>query len=220
MGAGGQRLVVVERPGQGGEEFVASGTPAPSYQWQVSTDDGTTWDNVSGNVYIGTTTANLTIANATTAQLGYQYQAVITNFAGNVTSTPVPLVVGTSSAQLTWLQNNFTSNQLGNPTIVGDTDDPAGDGIPNLLKYAFNLNPWVDGHPFLPQPTFSAGNLTLTFQDPQTDLTYTVQASPDLLNWRTTGVTQTNDFTNGTATASYAIPTNTPAFPRIVVVPL
>jgi hypothetical protein len=194
----------------------AIGGPAPSYQWQVSTDGGNTWNNVSGNLYAGTTTANLTINNATTTQLGYQYQAVLTNPAGTITTTPVPLVVGTSNAKITWLQNNFTSVQLGKPNIVGDTAEPASDGIPNLLKYAFNLNPWVDGHPFLPQPTLSAGNLTLSFQAPQSDLTYTVQASTDLLNWSATGVTQTNDPTNGSVMASFSLPGNAPAFLQIV----
>ena len=27
---------------------VASGSPAPTYQWQISTDTGTSWNNVSG----------------------------------------------------------------------------------------------------------------------------------------------------------------------------
>ncbi len=198
----------------------ASGIPAPSYQWQVSTDGGNTWNNVSGNIYAGATTANLTITNATTAQLGYQYQAVLTNFAGTTTTAPVPLVVGTSNAQLTWLQNNFTSAQLGQPFIVGDAADPAGDGIPNLLKYAFNLNPWVEGHPFLPQPVFAAGNLTLTFPAPQTDINYTVEASPDLINWSTAGVTQTSDAGNGTVTGSYGLTGSGPVFLQIMVAPM
>jgi hypothetical protein len=197
----------------------ARGIPAPSYQWQVSMDGGNTWNDVSGNVYAGATTANLTISNATAAQLGYQYQAVLTNYAGTTTTTPVPLVVGTSSAQLTWLQNNFTATQLGNPGIVGDTADPAGDGIPNLLKYAFNLNPWVEGQPLLPQPVFAAGNLTLTFPAPQADLAYIVEASADLVNWSTAGVTQTNNPTNGTVTGSYGLAGAGPVFLQIVVAP-
>ena len=59
----------------------ANGAPTPTYQWEVSTDGGNTWNNVSGPGYAGATTANLTITNATTAQLGYQYQAVATNSA-------------------------------------------------------------------------------------------------------------------------------------------
>jgi len=43
--------------------------------------------------------------------------------------------------------------------------------------------------------------LSLTFPAPQSDLTYTVEASTDLINWSATGVTTQ---TNGTQmTASY-----------------
>jgi hypothetical protein len=194
----------------------ATGTPAPSYQWQVSTDGGNTWNNVSGSAYSGATTGTLTITSPTTAQLGYQYQAVLTNLAGTTITTPVPLVVGTSTAKLTWLQNNFTSVQLGSPAIVGDTATPAGDGIPNLTKYAFNLNPLVNGQSSLPQPTLNNGNLTPSFPAPQSDLTYTVQASPDLLDWSTTGVIQTS---GSPVTATYALPANAPAFLRILISP-
>jgi len=195
----------------------ASGEPAPTYQWQVSTDGGVTWNNVSGNAYAGGTTATLTVNAATTTQLGYQYQVVLSNLAGLTTTTPVPLVVGTSNAKLAWLQNNFSLTQLGLPSVVGDLATPANDGIFNLIKYALNLNPLVNGQSFLPQPTLSAGNLVLVFQAPQSDLSYTVQASTDLSSWSTTGV---NTQVNGTQiTASYAIPGNTPAFLRILVAP-
>jgi hypothetical protein len=196
---------------------VNSNALAPTYQWQVSTDGGGTWNSVSGTPYSGGTTGTLTITSPTAALLGYQYEVVISNPLGSTISAPAPLVVGTSSAKLAWLQNNFTTAQLGNPSLISDMATPANDGIPNLIKYAFNLNPLLDGHPFLPQPTVSAGNLTLTFPAPQADLIYTVQASLDLLNWGTTGVIQTNDPTNGTITAAYPISPSTPAFLRILV---
>jgi hypothetical protein len=193
----------------------ATGVPSPSYQWQVSTDAGNTWSNISGNSYTGATTANLTITNATTSQLGYQFKAAITNSAGTTTTVPVPLVVGTSHAKLSWLHYNFTSAQLGNPRIIGDSSAPAGDSLPNLLKYAFNLSPWVDGHSLLPQPFLSSGNLVLSFQALQSDINYTVQTSTDLITWGTAGVTTQ---TNGSlVTASCATPPNGPVFLQIVV---
>jgi hypothetical protein len=63
----------------------ASGSPTPTYQWQVSTDDGVTWtdlvDTVSctADCYVGATTATLTITNVTAALAGYQYRVVATN---------------------------------------------------------------------------------------------------------------------------------------------
>jgi hypothetical protein len=199
----------------------ANSTVPPSYQWQVSTDGGNTWANLAdGSAYQGTATANLTVSVATVAQLGYEYQAIVTNFAGTATTTPAPLVVGTSNAKLAWLQNIFTTSQLGNPGMVGDLAMPAGDGIPNLLKYAFNLNPLVNGQAALPQPAVSNGSLVLTFAAPQADLAYTVEASPDLVNWSTTGVSQTNDTINGTVTASYGLSGNAPAFLKIAITPV
>jgi subtilisin-like proprotein convertase family protein len=55
----------------------ASGTGA-TYQWQVSTDGGVTWTNVSnGAPYSGATTTTLTIAPATIAMNGYRYRLVV-----------------------------------------------------------------------------------------------------------------------------------------------
>jgi hypothetical protein len=59
----------------------ASGTPAPSVQWQVSADGGTTWVD----------TASSFVASA--ADSGRQYRAVFSNSAGTVTTNPVTLTV-------------------------------------------------------------------------------------------------------------------------------
>jgi len=57
----------------------ASGT-APTYQWQVSTNGGGSWTNISdGAQYTGTTTENLTIINPTLAMVDYQYRNVVGN---------------------------------------------------------------------------------------------------------------------------------------------
>ncbi|MEZ4854530.1 Ig-like domain-containing protein [Flavobacterium sp.] len=49
-----------------------------TYQWQVSTNNGATWTNVTnGGVYSGATTNTLTITGATLAMNGYDYQVLI-----------------------------------------------------------------------------------------------------------------------------------------------
>jgi hypothetical protein len=54
--------------------------------------------------------------------------------------TPLSLpVVQTFSA---WQQANFSVDQLANSTISGYAVMPAGDNIPNLLKFALGLPPW------------------------------------------------------------------------------
>jgi len=72
------------------------GYPAPSYQWQESTDGGSTWTNLSdGNGFSGTGSSNVVISAATTAMSGEQFRAVATNGSGSVTSSPVTLTVAT-----------------------------------------------------------------------------------------------------------------------------
>ena len=47
--------------------FFAPGNPAPTYQWQISTNGGASWANLSnGAPFSGTTTATLAIASAST----------------------------------------------------------------------------------------------------------------------------------------------------------
>jgi hypothetical protein len=41
-----------------------------------------------------------------------------------------------------WREEYF-EGQLDQPEISGPNADPAGDGVPNLLKYALGLDPWI-----------------------------------------------------------------------------
>lgn len=69
----------------------ASGTPAPTYQWQK---DGATLG--------GATSATLTLPNVSSSNAG-SYSVLVSNAAGNVTSTPATLTVtnpGASTARL------------------------------------------------------------------------------------------------------------------------
>jgi rhamnogalacturonyl hydrolase YesR/predicted secreted protein len=198
-----------------GFTVTASGTPAPTFQWQLSTNNGVSWGNLSnGTIYSGTTGTTLTVSNTTTALSGNQYHCVATNIVGSANSTTATLTVNTVSKN-TWLQACFTPAELNNPAISGDTATPANDGISNLLKYAFNLYPWTNAQSLLPQAQTSSGELTLTFQLLRSELSYTVEASTDLLNWTTSGITLQSSGSN--VTASYPVSASQPAFLRIVV---
>ena len=65
----------------------AGGTPTPSVQWQVSVNNGSTWNNISG-----ATSSTYSFAAATTDN-GKQYRAVFTNSVGSATTTPAVLSV-------------------------------------------------------------------------------------------------------------------------------
>jgi subtilisin-like proprotein convertase family protein len=75
----------------------ATGT-ALTYQWQISTNNGVTWSNISdGPQYSGTTTANLTIINVNTGQNGNQFRVIVSGACPpSVTSNAVILVVATT----------------------------------------------------------------------------------------------------------------------------
>jgi hypothetical protein len=97
-GPGGVAPAITQEPsGQGvlAENQVsftaaASGVPAPSVQWQVSTDAGSSWANVAG-----ATSATYSVA-APLNQGGDLYRAVFTNSAGSAVTNPALLDVASS----------------------------------------------------------------------------------------------------------------------------
>ena len=95
-------------------------------------------------------------------------------------------VAGLSRREI-WLQQYFSSAYF-----VSDKADPDGDGISNLMEYAFAFSPLVANPPgsgFQVATAPSGGNtiFTITFRrDPRaTDLTYVLQTSSDLQTWTT-----------------------------------
>jgi subtilase family serine protease len=106
---------------------------------------------------------------------------------GGTGSATLSLLVQTPYAA--WQSTMFTAAELADPAISGDTADPAGDGISNLMKYALNIEPWTSGVAGLPAgsivTTSSGSYLTITYTQviSAIDLTYTVQVSPDLNTW-------------------------------------
>ena len=83
----------------GSASFTVTSNVSASYQWQLSTNGGASWSNVSnGSTYGGATTATLTVSNATAAMNNNQYRAVLAATAGGATSDSAAgiLYVGTS----------------------------------------------------------------------------------------------------------------------------
>jgi hypothetical protein len=82
---------------------------------------------------------------------------------------------------------------FGNPSNVGagaNAASPAGDGIPNLIKYAIGLDPMTPttSDVFLSRSIVEAGGqkylaMTITRSAEAPDINYTVEVSPDLFTW-------------------------------------
>ncbi len=103
-----------------------------------------------------------------------------------------------------WLHWYYTPAQLTNSAISGPLADPDGDGISNLLEYAFNLDPTFNENVYMTHGTGLRGlpvvstapgvggdYLTIEFvrrtASGGADVTYTPQFSDDLINWYDVG---------------------------------
>lgn len=70
------------------------------YQWQFSTNEGISWEDVIDNaIYSGSNSATLNIENLVAGMNGYQYRVVVQNGCSNVTSEAavLNLVIGASA---------------------------------------------------------------------------------------------------------------------------
>ena len=116
-------------------------------------------------------TINLALSNPSgSAALGVQSTAVLT------------LIKSPSSV---WKLACFGAN-ANNPAIAGDAADPDGDGIVNLLEYAYATNPNVaNTNPF--SGTLAGNQFQIHFpRNPSaSDITYVLQASSSLMTWNT-----------------------------------
>jgi hypothetical protein len=110
-----------------------------------------------------------------------------------------------------WRSSNFTAAELTNPAISGDLANPSGDGIPNLMAYAFGINPKVATQSGLPvtgiQNLGGTNYLAISYKEVlyDTDINYTVQVSSDLITWNcgpgyTTPIGLPTDNGDGTET--------------------
>jgi len=105
-----------------------------------------------------------------------------TVYDGALVSTGEVVVEGGFAA---WQAEHFDAEELADLEISGPEANPAGDGIPNLLKYALGLDPHVSSRDALPVSEIAEGELILVYTRPAgiEDVTYTVEVSDDLVNW-------------------------------------
>jgi hypothetical protein len=138
----------------------ASGSPAPTVQWQVSTNGGGSFSDLGGQ-----TSTTLNLASTTVAMNGYQYRAVFTNGCGTATTSAAtltvwaPVVATASTPSPTTGMTPLTVSFLGAAS--------GGDGGP--YTYSWNFG---DGSPASstqnPSHTYNIGGaftVTLTVKD-------------------------------------------------------
>ncbi len=122
----------------------------------------------------------------------YFYRVIAENGGGTSIGNIKTFTIGGSSPFVTWQQLNFGAN-ANNPAIAGPDADPSGDGVPNLLKYAFGLDPLATSQSGVPTVQVTGGQVTLVYPrvTAASDLIYQADWSTDLIDWRSTGFTET-----------------------------
>jgi hypothetical protein len=174
-------------------------------QWTSAPNGGVTvWvssiDGVTGQdaFYIGG--AGHAHLNTGFSALGlYEASFSMTCFTGPgktnpVTSPEVPFyyAVGT---YWKWISTHFTPDRWWEQSMIGEQDDPDGDGVPNLLEYACGLNPReADAQAYdadlargLPSLVLEPGSRQGTLKLPRrteatfSQLDYVLQHAPDLV---------------------------------------
>jgi predicted aspartyl protease len=142
--------------------IVASNTPT-SYQWEVSTDNGSTWGNVTG---ASATTTQLTATPSTGGT--YLYRCKATNSAGTGTSSNVTLIVNALPT--------FTTQPTTTPIVICHNSTPQSLSVATsatsptyLWQQSTNgTSGWVDA-------TTATGYQSATMSPSHTEINYGVR---------------------------------------------
>ena len=164
----------------------AGGEGNLTYRWDV------VGDAPGAVAFVPNGTASARIAMARFTRAGpYQLRVVATDMAGQTAESTVGVVV--KETLVSWRMRHFTRNELDTPALEarrwGADADPDGDGVVNLLEYAFGLDPLVpsrEGLPVSGMVTIDGDEyLSISFRrNPDaTDVEFTPQASSDLRTW-------------------------------------
>jgi len=211
----------------------ASGTPAPTYKWQVSTDGGATFTDIPGQ------TASILSFTATFAMNGYKYRSVADNGVTSAISTAVTLTVNRLVTVTTHPSNvsacggtnaNFSVAGTGTGTLTYKWQVSSDGGtmftdIANQTTSTLSV-PVVNGMDGLKYravitgtcgPTTSnAAILTVAQQTPVTltslpskicvsDSAIALQATPTGGTWSGTGVSGNNFVPSSVAAGNYTL---------------
>ncbi|MEI2740391.1 MAG: T9SS type A sorting domain-containing protein [Chitinophagaceae bacterium] len=127
---------------------VGSVPPPTIYQWQVSTDGGATWTNLTTG---GSYTATFTIPAATIAQHNSRYRVIVTNSCGQSTTSAAAIL--TVNALPTVTAAALASRICISDTLIALSGSPVGGSWSGIGVSGFN---------FVPTST-AVGTYTLTY---------------------------------------------------------
>ncbi|RYY66902.1 MAG: hypothetical protein EOO12_02805, partial [Chitinophagaceae bacterium] len=118
----------------------ATGTPAPTVQWQVSSDGGVTWSNING------ATNPIYSFNASPSQDGKRYRALYTNSCSQVASNAVTLHIGAPINIRTDPVSQVGCSDAGSgPTVTFTSSGNGGNATVTMSwQYSANGIDWVD----------------------------------------------------------------------------
>jgi hypothetical protein len=197
--------------------IITSVTPNSGQVGSTVTINGTDLTGTTQVKFNGTVTSRTIISNTTN-------QVVVAVPAGAISGTIFVFATGgvaTSSTYFTvnpstyasWEARYFTAAQQADLSTSGPAANPSGDGLSNLLKYAFGLDPGAGD--FTHRPTVTTQNvsgsnyLEISYRQQRfaTDLTYLVQVSDDLITWNSGSsyTTVVGESDNGDGTSQITV---------------
>ncbi len=178
--------------------------------------------NSGGEVAItGGTTASTTYTDASvTDGVTYFYTVTATNSYGTGGTSTEQSITPVAPTFAQWIAAAFPG--VTNTNVIGMTATPASDGLPNLLKYFFGLNPAQQSGSPVTCALDGKGNLVVYFpmSNNLTGVSYSINESSNLKTWTNTGLQGTvlaNMGTYSKMSVAVPLPANGPLFVLISV---
>jgi Metallo-peptidase family M12B Reprolysin-like/Secretion system C-terminal sorting domain len=165
----------VATSGCAGDNYSFSVTASPSnvtYQWQVSSDNGTSYTSIAG-----ATSATYTITNAILSMSGNLYRVVVSGVPCGIITTPgAKLTLSLRPAVVATIAATSNSNPAVNTTLTTTVSPAGGNFIYNWKKNG-TVIPNSLATTFFVLPVDDNGTYTVTITDPTTGCTSAVSAA-------------------------------------------